>query len=89
MVIANEKGTLSTAEFIRKEDELRQSLALTEGQTRSIRAALKAETDERKKGAACTRTASYSAEETSRSSKPLAHKKHGKRRPPKNLLLQK
>lgn len=47
--IAYEQGTISTADYIRNEDKLRQSLELTEGQTRTVRAALKAETADREK----------------------------------------
>lgn len=47
-----EAGEISNAQYIRSEDKLRQSLELTEGQTRTIRAALKAEADQRKQNAA-------------------------------------
>lgn len=47
-----EAGQISNADYIRTEDKLRQSLELTEGQTRTIRAALKAESDARKANAA-------------------------------------
>lgn len=50
-----EAGQISNAEYIRTEDKLRQSLELTEGQTRTIRAALKAEADQRKQNAAAVK----------------------------------
>lgn len=42
-------GTLSTADYIREEERLRKSLELTEGQVKTIRNALRAEIDDRKK----------------------------------------
>lgn len=51
-----EAGQVTNAEYIRTEDKLRQSLELTEGQTRTIRAALKAEADQRKQAAAAVQS---------------------------------